>query len=75
VGTILLGGITSLPEIATTGTAAATGNAALAVNTLLGKVAKQESFIDAGIAVTEASDYPPGLFEPMMAFAIDSDPD
>jgi cation:H+ antiporter len=41
VGALLLGGITSLPEIATTGSAAASGNAALAVNNLLGGVAMQ----------------------------------
>ena len=36
LGVVLLGGITSLPEIAVTGTAAIGGNAALAVNNLLG---------------------------------------
>ncbi|EDQ03591.1 Inner membrane protein YrbG (plasmid) [Sulfitobacter indolifex] len=36
LGVILLGGVTSLPEIAVTGTAAISGNAALAVNNLLG---------------------------------------
>jgi cation:H+ antiporter len=41
VGAVLLGGITSLPEIATTTTAAAGGNARLAVNNLLGGVAMQ----------------------------------
>lgn len=41
VGTVLLGGITSLPEIATTGTASVSGNAPLAVNNLLGGVAMQ----------------------------------
>ena len=41
VGTVLLGGITSLPEIATTGTASLSGNAPLAVNNLLGGVAMQ----------------------------------
>ncbi|WP_188055242.1 MULTISPECIES: sodium:calcium antiporter [unclassified Sphingosinithalassobacter] len=35
-GMLLLGGITSLPEVATVGTASATGNPALAVNNLLG---------------------------------------
>lgn len=41
VGLILLGGITSLPEIATSVTASWIGNAALAVNNLLGGVAMQ----------------------------------
>lgn len=41
VGLILLGGITSLPEIATSVTASWTGNADLAVNNLLGGVAMQ----------------------------------
>lgn len=36
LGVILLGGVTSLPEIAVTGSAAVGGNAALAVNNLLG---------------------------------------
>ena len=45
VGTILLGGITSLPEVATTGTAAAVGNAALAVNNILGGVAMQVAIL------------------------------
>ena len=35
-GMLLLGGITSLPEVAAVGTSAASGNAALAVNNLLG---------------------------------------
>lgn len=35
-GLLLLGGITSLPEVATVGTAAAAGNPALAINNLLG---------------------------------------
>lgn len=35
-GMLLLGGITSLPEVATAGTAAASGNALLTVNDLLG---------------------------------------
>jgi cation:H+ antiporter len=41
VGVILLGLITSLPEVATAGTAALGGNADLAVNNLLGGVAFQ----------------------------------
>jgi cation:H+ antiporter len=39
VGMLLLGGITSLPEIANTITSSATGNPALAVNNLLGSAA------------------------------------
>lgn len=38
VGMLLLGGITSLPEIASVGTASVSGNASLAVNNLLGSV-------------------------------------
>jgi cation:H+ antiporter len=38
-GMLLLGGITSLPELAATSTAAASGNAVLAVNNLLGSAA------------------------------------
>jgi cation:H+ antiporter len=45
VGALLLGGITSLPEVATTGTAAASGNAALAVNNLLGGIAMQVAIL------------------------------
>lgn len=41
VGVLLLGGATSLPEIATTATAATVGNAALAGNNLLGGIAMQ----------------------------------
>lgn len=41
VGALLLGGATSLPEIATALTASILGNAALAVNNLLGGVAMQ----------------------------------
>lgn len=41
VGVLLLGGATSLPELATTATAAATGNALLASSNLLGGVAMQ----------------------------------
>jgi cation:H+ antiporter len=35
-GMLLLGGVTSLPEVAAVGTSAATGNASLAVNNLIG---------------------------------------
>lgn len=38
-GMLLLGGITSLPEVATVSTSAATGNPALAVNNLIGSAA------------------------------------
>jgi cation:H+ antiporter len=41
VGVLLLGGATSLPELATTATAAAAGNAVLAGNNLFGGVAMQ----------------------------------
>lgn len=41
VGLILLGGITSLPEVATSVTGAITGNADLVVNNILGGVAMQ----------------------------------
>jgi cation:H+ antiporter len=48
VGLILLGGITSLPEIATSVTASWTGNAALAVNNILGGVAMQVTVLAIG---------------------------
>jgi cation:H+ antiporter len=41
IGALLLGGITSLPELTTTSTAALSGNAPLAVNNILGGVALQ----------------------------------
>ncbi|MDP3748819.1 MAG: hypothetical protein Q8Q88_17410 [Phenylobacterium sp.] len=41
VGLVLLGGVTSLPEIATSATAAIGGSGALAANTLIGGVALQ----------------------------------
>lgn len=48
VGLILLGGITSLPEVATSATASWAGNAALAVNNLLGGVAMQVTVLAVG---------------------------
>jgi cation:H+ antiporter len=50
IGLLLLGGITSLPEIAVTGTSAVTGNAALAVNNILGGVAMQVAILAAADA-------------------------
>jgi cation:H+ antiporter len=41
IGALMLGGITSLPEVVTTGTAAAIGNAPLAANNIFGGVAMQ----------------------------------
>lgn len=41
VGTLLLGGVTSLPEVATTVTASAIGDAEIAINNLFGGVAMQ----------------------------------
>lgn len=45
IGVLLLGGITSLPEIAVVGTASVSGNAALAVNNLLGGFAMQVAIL------------------------------
>jgi cation:H+ antiporter len=45
VGLLLLAGVTSLPEIAVTVTAAVGGNAQLAVNNLLGSVAMQVAIL------------------------------
>lgn len=50
IGLLLLGGITSLPEFAVTGTSAVTGNAALAVNNILGGVAMQVAILAAADA-------------------------
>ncbi|CAN5519445.1 sodium:calcium antiporter [soil metagenome] len=47
IGAILLGGVTSLPEIATVVTAARLGNAPLAVNNMLGSVAMQVAILAA----------------------------
>lgn len=41
LGLVLLAGVTSLPEVAVTATAAATGDAKLAINTLFGSTAMQ----------------------------------
>jgi cation:H+ antiporter len=51
IGLILLGGITSLPEVAVTATAALRGIAPLAVNNLLGGVAMQVAIIAIADAV------------------------
>lgn len=51
IGVILLGGITSLPEIAVTGTAAVGGNASLAVNNLLGGFTAQVTVLALADAV------------------------
>ncbi|MBA3596348.1 MAG: sodium:calcium antiporter [Methylibium sp.] len=51
VGLLLLAGITSLPEVAVTVTASATGNAQLAVNNLLGSVAMQVAILAVADAV------------------------
>lgn len=45
IGLVLLGGITSLPEIAVTASSALAGNAALAVNNLLGGMAMQVTIL------------------------------
>lgn len=45
IGALLLGGITSLPELVTTTTASLGGNAALAVNNILGGVAMQVAIL------------------------------
>lgn len=44
-GMFILGGITSLPELATTGTASLAGNASLAINNLLGSLAINVVFL------------------------------
>jgi cation:H+ antiporter len=51
IGALLLGGITSLPEGATTVTASAIGNAPLAVNNLLGGVAMQVALLAVADAI------------------------
>lgn len=48
VGTMLLGGVTSLPEVATTITASSRGEPEIAVNNLLGGVALQVTILVAG---------------------------
>ncbi len=51
IGAVLLGGLVSLPEMATAMTASAIGNAPLAVNTLLGGIAAAMAMI----AITDAA--------------------
>lgn len=51
VGALLLGGVTSLPEAATTFTASAIGNAPLAVNNIFGGIAMQIAILAAADAV------------------------
>ena len=48
VGTLLLGGVTSLPEIVTTITASAEGDAKIAINNLFGGVALQVTILAVG---------------------------
>jgi cation:H+ antiporter len=48
MGLLLLAGVTSLPEIATSVTAASVGNAPLAVNNLLGSIAMQVAVLAIG---------------------------
>lgn len=48
MGLLLLAGVTSLPEIATSVTAASVGNAPLAVNNLLGSIAMQVAVLAVG---------------------------
>jgi cation:H+ antiporter len=45
MGTLLLGGVTSLPEVVTTITASSVGNAAIAINNLFGGVALQVTML------------------------------
>lgn len=51
LGTLLLGGVTSLPEVVTTVTASSLGNAGIAVNNLLGGVALQVTILAIGDAL------------------------
>ena len=51
IGTLLLGGVTSLPEVATTITASWEGDAAIAINNLFGGVALQITILAVGDAL------------------------
>lgn len=55
IGALMLGGITSLPEVATTVTASLIGNAPLAVNNLFGGVAMQVAILAVADAVVKRS--------------------
>lgn len=66
LGALLLGGVTSLPEIATTLTASFAGNAPLAVNNILGGVAMQVAIL----AIADAAAGGPALSAVLNASAI-----
>jgi cation:H+ antiporter len=66
IGLLLLGGITSLPEIAVTGTSAVTGNAALAVNNILGGVAMQVAILAAADAAIGRDAFTRIVADPML---------
>jgi cation:H+ antiporter len=51
IGTLLLGGVTSLPEVVTTITASADGDAGIAINNLFGGVAMQITILAVGDAM------------------------
>jgi cation:H+ antiporter len=76
VGALLLGGITSLPEVATTVTATALGNPALAVNNVFGGVAMQVAILAvadlaiAGRALSSLSARPTVLLQGVLVCAL-----